>query len=230
MNKIQTCDCEGCHLKSLFFESLGEIDMGEMCKIKTEKSYYKGEIIVEEGTHIQDFMYLKEGLIKVYQRNGEISDQIISIAGPQDFVSIFTVFSDTHYHYSMSALEETTICSIDLSIIKDMILKNGKFAIILLSRISEATDRVIKLRFDISRKQLHGRIAYVLLHFADVIFKNTSFDLPLSRKEFGEFIGMTTENVIRTLSEFRKDKILSINGKTINIINSELLRKISKAG
>ena len=37
-----------------------------------------------------------------------------------------------------------------------------------------------------------------------------NFDLPVSRKEIGELIGMTTENVIRIFSEFRRDEISQI--------------------
>jgi CRP/FNR family transcriptional regulator len=54
--------------------------------------------------------------------------------------------------------------------------------------------------------------------------------LPISRKEIGELINMTTENVIRILSEFRKDGLVRIDGKNIEILNKELLEKLSKSG
>lgn len=41
---------------------------------------------------------------------------------------------------------------------------------------------------------------------------------------------MITENVIRILSEFRKDDIIIIDGKTIEILNVEFLEKLSKSG
>jgi CRP-like cAMP-binding protein len=83
---------------------------------------------------------------------------------------------------------------------------------------------------DIRRKHLRGRIAHVLLYFAGYIYNTNEFELPISRKEIAEYIGMTTENVIRTLSEFRKDKIIKINGKIIEIINRETLERISQLG
>ena len=71
---------------------------------------------------------------------------------------------------------------------------------------------------------------YVLLYFAQDIYKNHAFELPVSRKEIAELIEMTTENVIRILSEFRKDGILKIYGKVIEITDIELLKKISELG
>ena len=45
-----------------------------------------------------------------------------------------------------------------------------------------------------------------------------------------EYVGMTTENVIRTLSEFRKDDILKIYGKTIQIVQMDTLKSIAEFG
>ena len=56
------------------------------------------------------------------------------------------------------------------------------------------------------------------------------FELPVSRREIAEYIGMTTENVIRTLSEFRRDKLIKINGKEIEIADYDTLEKISNFG
>jgi len=84
--------------------------------------------------------------------------------------------------------------------------------------------------YDIDEKNLRGRIAYILLWFSRKIYHSEKFDLPVSRKEMGQLINMTTENVIRIMSEFRKDKILSISGKTINILNPTFLERICKWG
>ena len=64
----------------------------------------------------------------------------------------------------------------------------------------------------------------------DDIYKSNVFELPVSRKEIGEFIEMTTENVIRTLSEFRKDNIIKINGKIIEITDYKRLKQICEFG
>jgi len=69
-----------------------------------------------------------------------------------------------------------------------------------------------------------------LLYFSQDIYFSPEFDLPLSRKEMAEYVGMTTENVIRTLSEFRRDGILKIYGKTIQIVNIDILKSISEFG
>jgi CRP/FNR family transcriptional regulator len=56
------------------------------------------------------------------------------------------------------------------------------------------------------------------------------FDLPVSRKEIADYIGMSTANVIRTLSDFKKDGIIKVFGKTIEIVDINKLDIISKRG
>lgn len=230
MDILNTCNCEQCVLRSLVFNNISTDEMGNMCSSKLEARYRKGEVIVNEGDEIKDFFYLKDGLVKIYKRIHNDKDQILSIAKSFDFVGMLTVFSDTNYHYSIAAIEDSTVCYVKLDFIKNLVKKNGQFALDLLDKMSRTSDDIIKVKLDISKKNLRGRIAYILLFFSEKIYSGLVFDLPISRKEIAELIEMTTENVIRILSEFRKDKIIKINGKTIEIINPEILRKICEVG
>ncbi|HKK62111.1 MAG TPA: helix-turn-helix domain-containing protein, partial [Bacteroidales bacterium] len=85
-------------------------------------------------------------------------------------------------------------------------------------------------RNNINTRQLRGRIAFILLFFAEEVYQSETFELPVSRKEIGELIDMSTENVIRALSEFRKDEIIAIEGKTIDILDKPRLKKIYQLG
>jgi CRP/FNR family transcriptional regulator len=114
--------------------------------------------------------------------------------------------------------------------VRSLINDNGKLALNLLSKMSRMADKVILDSLDIRVKHLRGRVAYLLIYFAKEVYFSDEFDLPLTRKEMAEYVGMTTENVIRTLSEFRKDGILKIYGKTIQIANMDSLRSISEFG
>jgi hypothetical protein len=70
---------------------------------------------------------------------------------------------------------------------------------ILLSRTSE---NIISLSLEIRKRNLAGRIAFVLLYFSKELYHSRIFDLPVSRKEIADLISMSSANVIRTFSEF----------------------------
>lgn len=228
--KNNYCVCEKCDFREVVFSTLDDSSIQELCDHKDERSYQKGEVINHEGEKITDFKYLKSGLVKLYRRSAVGDEQVITITRPFEFVSNMSIFSDEKYKYSVSALEDSVVCSVRLDYIKKLFLKNGGFASILLTKISTINDKIISQTLDIRQKNLAGRVAYVLLYFANEIYRSRIFDIPVSRKEIADYIGMSTANVIRTLSDFKKDGIIKVFGKTIEIANVEKLEVISKRG
>lgn len=224
------CTCELCELRGLFFESLEGEHLEKICSGKVEKDFVQGESIIKEGTLIKNFTYLKSGLVKLYRSDHTGKEQIITIAKPFDYVSILSVFSNDHYNYSVAALEDSVTCNINMNDIRSIVTDNGNLALSLLKRMSKVADKIILDSLKIRTKHLRGRVAHLLLYFSQEVYFSQEFGLPLSRKEMAEYVGMTTENVIRTLSEFRRDGILKIYGKTIQIVNVETLKSIAEFG
>ncbi len=168
--------------------------------------------------------------MKLFRTTLSGEEQVITFTRPFEFVSNMSVFSVEKYRYSVSALEDSVVCIVKLSYIKDLFMKNGSFAMGLLTRMAEINEKIIGQALDLRQKNLVGRIAYVLLYFGKEIYNSRIFDLPVSRKEIADFIGMSTANVIRTMSEFKKDGIIKIDGKTIEVADINKLEILSRRG
>lgn len=222
--------CEVCIYRSFLFDNLDKKEFTLLTLSRKEVNFKKGEIIYKEGDKIDQFLYLKEGLMKVYKTLGDRKEQIIGVTKPMDFIGLLSVFSNTTYSFSLSALEDSSICTIDLSAIKKLIKGNAEFAFTLLEKMSTMNDQLLHNRLAINLKNLRGRTAYILLMFANEIYNSNKYELPVSRKEIAELIDMRTENVIRILSEFRNDGILRIEGKKIEILDMLRLQQISDFG
>jgi len=223
-------NCKNCIYRSWAFKNLSDDDLKIINSKKNERFFRKGENICLEGDKINTFMYLQNGLVKLFKTEVNSKEHIISIAKPRDFIGLLSIFSNTKHIYSITALEDSIVCFVDLEIIRNLIKTNGIFALDFFEKISSVSDSVIKTRIDINTKQLRGRIAYILLFFSKHIYNSNTFNLPISRKEVAELIDMSTENVIRVLSEFRKDKLIQIEGKIIEITNIDKLEKIYTLG
>lgn len=228
--KKKPCSCASCDFREVVFSYLDELSVEELCDHKEELFFRKGEIINHEGEKISNFKYLKSGLVKLYRRTPNGDEQVITITRPFEFVSNMSIFSEERYQYSVSALEDSVVCMVNLDFIKQLFLKNGGFAMGLLTKISRINDKIISQTLDIRQKNLIGRVAYVLLYFTNDIYKSRVFDLPVSRKEIADYIGMSTANVIRTMSEFKKEGIIRVFGKTIEVVDIAKLEVISKHG
>ncbi|MDY6800306.1 MAG: Crp/Fnr family transcriptional regulator [Bacteroidota bacterium] len=223
-------NCKDCAYRTWAFNNLTPEELELINNKKVEKFYRKGENIYIEGDPVHSFLYLQNGLVKLFKTESNHKEHIISIAKPKDFIGLLSIFSNQDHVYSISAVEDSIICFIDLDIIKSFIQNNGDFALDFLKKISKLSDSIIKTRVDINTRQLRGRIAYMLLFFAQNIYNAKKFNLPISRKEIADLIDMSTENVIRALSEFRKDGLIQIEGKNIVINDIERLQKIYDLG
>ena len=228
--KKKSCVCANCDFRDVVFSYLDDPSIQELCNNKEEQSFRKGEIINHEGEKITNFKYLKSGLVKLYRRTSTGEEQVITITRPFEFVSNMSIFSEERYQYSVSALEDSVVCMVKLDFIKELFLRNGGFAMGLLTKISKINDKIISQTLDIRQKNLIGRVAFVLLYFTNEIYNSRVFDLPVSRKEIADYIGMSTANVIRTLSDFKKEGIIRVFGKTIEVVDINKLEIISKRG
>ena len=82
----------------------------------------------------------------------------------------------------------------------------------------------------INNKQLPGRVADVILYFYELFHRSNTFEFPLSREELAQFSGTTKESFIRTLAEFKNDKIIITDGKNITINSMEIVKTLSRLG
>jgi len=222
--------CKTCVYRQLLFGDLNNKEYELINQARTEKIYRRGEVIVKENDPIESFLYLRTGLVKLYKTDEHGKDHLISINKPGDFVNLLSIFSDQNFHYSINALEETFVCEVKLDVLKEVMASNNKFTLRILNRISHISDEVIVNRFEIARKQIKGRVAFILVFLADQIYKNHEYRMPITRRELGELISMTTENTIRTLSEFKKDGIIDIDGRIITILDYDRLVNVFKMG
>lgn len=223
-------DCFDCEYKSQLFDHLSPDELELVNNNRQYINFEKGETLVNMGDSVNEFIYLIKGLAKLIKINRNGKEQIVSIARPMDFVGLLDLFSEPEYTYTLSAITEVKACKIDLKVMRQLAQKNGQFSMQILKYISLISGDIIKKTYLLNSKNLRGRIATVLLDFSDNIYQDDSFELPISRKEIAEMIDMTPENVIRILSEFKRDDLIEVKGKFIRIINKKMVRKIMDLG
>ena len=95
MKIVPTTDsCKICMLKSFLFTKMSDDELGYINNHRTEIVYEQGETIIEESSAINEFLYLKTGLVKLVKHGESEKERIICIARPRDFVSLISTFSD----------------------------------------------------------------------------------------------------------------------------------------
>jgi CRP-like cAMP-binding protein len=192
--------------------------------------YKNKDVIFLQNTRTSHIMFIKSGLVKVYKegRNGKVL--MLKIETPNNFLGIMSVFGSDIHQFSAAAIENTEIFFTDITVFKSLIKENGVFALKLMNILSLDGLFLFDRLMSQSHKQLPGRIADVLLYFAEKIYHNPIFSFPLTRRELAELAGTTKESFIRTLTEFKNDKIIELDGSMVEIKSMKIIKTLSDLG
>lgn len=212
------------------FDQLTEQEKELVDRNQVRVVYKKGETICKQGSFASHIMFLEEGLVKIYLE-GSPKNLILTITPSNHLIGLPSIYEGNNtFLYSVTTYIDSTVKLIDVNIFKQLIRQNANFASKIINVLNENTAQAYGRFFCLTRQQLHGRLADILLCLSERIFKSQSFNLPLSRNELSELTNMSTESVIRIMKEFKDDNLIKVSGKIIEIIDYKKMQKISEVG
>lgn len=192
-------------------------------------TYFKGETIFKQGTTNNSIMFIRKGLVKLGIQSNEKSI-ILGLKTKNHFVGFETLRHVEGSPYTVTALEDTDVTLVSKEVISNLLNQNRAFSNEVIKLINNHVVITYDRMFSLTQKQLHGRLADILLCLARNIYGSETFDLPLSRKDLAALTSMAPESVIRILKDFKTDGLINTTGKTIKLLNMALLEKISAVG
>lgn len=194
------------------------------------KRHSRRDIIFRQHSPTSHVMFVKSGLVKVYKESKDGRSYILKILTSGEFLGLLSFYGHTAHQFSASAVEDCEIGYVEIRVFNRIFKKNGTFAMELIRLVSKEGLYMFEKLLRLSHKQLPGRIADVILYFSDIINRNEEFDFPLTRKELAELAGTTKESFIRTLAEFKNDKIIELDGSHVKIKSMKIVRTLSELG
>ncbi len=222
-------NCTNCKVRSDLTKSLDQQEFESLAGNCVTVPFKKGELIFKEKTIASNVVYLKTGIVKTHAK-GPYKDRIYRIIKAPSFLGIPTTLGDRINNYSATALLDSTACFFEAERFKELIRQNGRFAYSIIENLCQNELLDFSKFTNQSQKQIPGILAETLLYFADHIFENDRFEVPLTRHELGELIGTSRENISRVLNDFKQAKIINVTLKKIEILQKKSLLKISKIG
>jgi CRP/FNR family transcriptional regulator len=227
--KNPTCEtCKARH-KSLFsdLESplLDEVSEGKSCNI-----YRKGDTIFREGNYPLGFYAVYSGKVKIFKTNENGEDHILRLAGAGDALGYRALIAGEKYEVSAKAIEDTRVCLVP----KNLFFKTLKESKNLSARVIEFLSHDLKFAenkiADLAQKTVRERVANTILmlkQFYGLEADEATIKTALSREELADLVGTATETLIRSLSAFKQDNVIDLQGKNIVIKNFKLLTEIA---
>jgi len=227
---LDIVSCRDCVVRHFAADVLGVEELDLINTSRHEAAFRKGDIIIHEGSPTSYIIYLKSGLVKEYFKGAQEKEQILQIVRKFSYLGLSSLFGDKVNHYSYAALTDITVCYIDISVFYQLIKQNGSFGYEILVSVARDNLNNFNRFMKQSQKKTYGRVADAILYFSKIIYESKEFEIPFTRQELADLIGISRESATRVLTKFHEDGIISLHDRQIRIDNLPLLQQISKNG
>ena len=224
-------DCEHCHAryKSIFCQ-IAPDEVKIINENKWCQSLEKGQQLFAEGAYPHGLFCVNTGKIKIHQMGDEGREQIVRFAKEGDVVGYRAMLAGEKYSSSATAIDTTSICFIPKNVIFSLIEKDSNFSIQLIKLLSSNLKHAEESILHLAQKPVRERMAESLLFLKEMYGlepDGITMSVSLSREEIATLVGTATETAIRLLSEFKSKKLLSFEGRKIQIIDVPGLLKVA---
>ncbi len=195
--------------------------LADMYEVET---YNKKQALYQEGKRPRYLFYVLSGKIKGFKSHEDGKEYITDLFTNGDFIGYSAIIEDKYYDDSAVVLETADIMQIPKDDFQQMIYNDisiaTKFIRLITQNVKEKEERLLNLAYSSLRK----RVAKALL---DIHAKfNAGSDgklIEISRDDIAHYIGTATESLIRTLSDFKAEKLIEIKDGKIIISNPDKL-------
>jgi CRP/FNR family transcriptional regulator, polysaccharide utilization system transcription regulator len=222
-------NCDTCLLKCDIYSTLSENSNKHHVVNPLHAHFKKHDVICKQGTEVTHALFLVKGSAKLYIEGLNNRNIILYILKPPAYIGLLCFFENPEYSYSVSALEDSEVCFIELPLVKKLYVENHDLLLSLNKAFGKSVSAIMKKLISLNQKQIRGRFAENLIYLSEM-HQSQKFHLGMSRKEIGEMIAISEENAVRLFTEFSKESIISLKGREIEILDMALMKKISEVG
>ncbi|HIB47165.1 MAG TPA: Crp/Fnr family transcriptional regulator [Flavobacteriaceae bacterium] len=221
--------CENCIIRQMnSFKALKKEELKQMADHKETRVIKKGEVIFNEGERLGGVFCVRNGVSKLSKMSDNGRDQIVKLATKGEVLGHRSVISSEATNLSATALEDMEVCFIPKIHIEQPLQTNPVFTNAVLKHMAQELKFADDVIVNMAQKSVRQRLAEVLMYLEDnfgVDHEGYLF-LQLSRADVADVVGTATELLIRTLTKFKKEGLVSTTGKRIKIEDKKALYNI----
>lgn len=191
----------------------------------------KGDSLFKEGDPVSGIYFIYSGKFKVFNSGVKEKSQIVRLAKTGEIIGHRGFGKLMVYPIGATSYTPAAVCFIPEKMFREALKSNGELVFELMNFYADELRRAeYKLR-SISQMTARQKMAEALLTVQEIFGIETIDDkeyiaIQLPRQDYADITGLSLEEVIRTLSAFNKQQLITISGKRICIENSENLKAL----
>jgi len=217
-------DCNSCPIRHRAVCARCESDeLARLEQMKYYRSFQAGQTVIWSGDRMDFVASVVSGIATLTQTMEDGRRQMVGLLLPSDFVGRP---GRSMAAYDVTATTDLVMCCFRKKPFEELILSTPHISQRLLEMTLDELDAAREWMLLLGRKTAREKIASLLAIIArrDVSLNPRSkvpivFDLPLTREEMADYLGLTLETVSRQVSALRRDGVISLEGKRHVTVN-----------
>jgi CRP/FNR family transcriptional regulator len=201
-------------------------DASQHSIVSAKHQLRRNEVLCLPKVKFKSLYIIESGALKAYQVDKQGNEYIQGFYFAGEVVGFKAIFHG-HYLSTIAALMDTIVCEVHYDEFLSLLRQQPKLYEDLLLSLSKklsddacihaqsAEQRIAMFLIDLSRRMMD----------ADADIK---LEMPMTREDVGHYLGLTAETVSRVLTRFQRNKIITVDRRTIYIHHQDKLKQISE--
>lgn len=201
-------------------------NISELLTPKKVKKFGKKEVIFREGDLVSNMYLLQAGKGKLTVINEDGKELITEWLSAGDYFGYRSIFTEKYHTVTATITEDAEVCVIPKAEFMAIIESNHEAASTFIKMLSNDLEEREQELIDLAYNTVRKRVADSLLKLKAIYDDQNkdNFSMPISRGDLASMVGTAKESVIRFLSEFKDEGLISIKGSTITILDEKGLK------
>jgi CRP/FNR family transcriptional regulator len=188
-----------------------------------------GERLYNRGTPADAIFAVRAGFLKVCGPDGGGGHHITQFLLPGDVAGL-DAFAGGVYASEAVSLEDTEVCRVPAWRVELLAEYNERSRTCIRSLLARELAEACTHGAAVAHLSAARRVAKLLLdlgrRWSERGYSAVEFRLPMQRREMGEYLGLTTETVSRTFSDFRNHGWIALPPHAVVLLEPESLQRV----
>lgn len=224
--------CQGCEVRDKAV--CGVLDCARLAEFKNLGWTLKlgpGQTLFHEGDPATRVFTLTRGTLKLYKLLPDGRRQVTGFMHAGDFLGISL---DDEHAFTAEALEESQLCWFPRHRFDEFVEEHPSLEKELYRKAAHELGAVQQQLVLLGRKTATERLATFLLQISDRGPGDGGRDarileLPMSRSDIADYLGLTKETVSRVLSGLRRERLVRLRAiDEVEIVDADALRQLAE--
>lgn len=230
MAKLTAPECALCRAKgSCFFADLTGEPFEDFKRSRISNVYKKRQVVFYEGHMPHGVFIVCAGSVKVYKSDTKGHQLTTRLAQQGDILGYRSLLSKEPYSATAEAMEDSCLAYIDDAKFREFLAKHQVLALKMLTKLAHdvriAEDKARDMAMKSSRERLTELLVMLRATYGTPTREGIVLKMPFTRLDLAELAGLAQETVIRLLTELEEQKVVSVKGRNVTILNEKALEK-----